>query len=229
VLLSGGLDSAVAAACVRADGDELHALSFDYGQRHRSELDAASHVAAALDVRTHRVVRVDLRAIGGSALTDDLPVPRRRPKGEIGSHVPSTYVPARNTVFLSIGLSLAETLDARRIVIGANALDYAGYPDCREPFLQAFEQLASVATAAGTERGVRFRVHAPLLHLSKAEIVLRGVELGAPLSLTHSCYDPIDTVDAVLACGDCDSCVLRANGFRAAGVSDPTAYARAPS
>lgn len=226
VLLSGGLDSAVAAACARADGDELHALAFDYGQRHRAELAASARVAGALPVRSHRVVRVDLRAIGGSALTDDIPVPHGRPEGAIGSGVPTTYVPARNTVFLALGLGLAETLGARRIVIGANALDYSGYPDCREPFLRAFERLASLATAAGTEHGATFAVHAPLLHMTKAEIVLRGIELGAPLALTHSCYDPVETASAVLACGACDSCLLRAKGFREAGVTDPTVYAR---
>lgn len=223
VLLSGGLDSCVAGAWVRSRGRDLHAVSFDYGQRHRIELDAAARVAAALGAVSATVVAVDLRAIGGSALTSDTAVPKDR--AEIGAGVPSTYVPARNTIFLSLALGLAETRGADEIVIGANALDYSGYPDCREPYLRAFEAMANLATAASAESGVRFRVAAPLVAMTKAEIVREGVRLGAPLGLTHSCYDPAGP--GGLACGRCDSCVLRRRGFEQAGVPDPTRYAGA--
>jgi 7-cyano-7-deazaguanine synthase len=219
VLLSGGLDSAVAAAWARAGGADVHAVSFDYGQRHRIELAAAARVAAALGVASHRTVPVGLDLLGGSSLTTAAEVPKDR--AEVGHDVPNTYVPARNTVFLSIALGLAEVVGAPRLVIGANALDYSGYPDCREPYLNAFEALANLATAAGTEGGTRFEIEAPLLHLTKAEIVRLGVRLGAPLHLTHSCYDPSS---GGRACGRCDSCGLRARGFAEAGVPDPTRY-----
>jgi 7-cyano-7-deazaguanine synthase len=216
VLLSGGLDSYTAAAIVQRDGFDVCALSVSYGQRHVREIDAARAIARALGVREHLEVRVDLAAFGGSALTADTPVPKDR---AIDATIPSTYVPARNTVFLSLALAWAEVLDARDIAIGANALDYSGYPDCRPEYLQAFERLAVLATRAGVE-GARFRIHAPLLHMSKAEIIRTGLSLGLDYGLTHSCYDP----DAAgRPCGRCDSCVLRAKGFAEAGVSDPTA------
>jgi len=220
VLLSGGLDSTTVLAIARSKGFECHCLTVDYGQRHRVEIAAAHRAAESLGAASHRVVQLDLRAIGGSALTDDIDVPKDREPTEEG--VPATYVPARNTVLLALLLGLAETTGAADLFIGANAVDYSGYPDCRPEFLQAFEGLAGLATVAGTEKGVTFRVHAPLLHLTKAEIILRGVELGVDYALTHSCYDP--TPDG-LACGRCDSCVLRRRGFADAGVPDPTRYA----
>jgi 7-cyano-7-deazaguanine synthase len=215
VLLSGGLDSYTAAAIVRRQGFDLYALSVNYGQRHARELESARNVARALGVVRHLEVAVDLRAVGGSSLTSDESVPMDRDLAV--AEIPSTYVPARNTVFLSLALGWAEVLGARDIVIGINALDYSGYPDCRPEFIQAFEQLAALATRAGVE-GVRTRVHAPLLTMTKAEIIRRGVELGLDYGLTHSCYDP---VDAGRPCGRCDSCVLRARGFQEAGVVDP--------
>lgn len=226
-LLSGGLDSAVAAACVSADGAALHTLAVDYGQRCRAELAASRAVSLHLGALTHREVRVDLRALGGSALTDDIDVPRDRSDHEIGEGVPVTYVPARNTVLLSVALGLAEVVGAADLVIGANALDYSGYPDCRGPYLEAFERLAGLATAAGTEHGVTFRVRAPLLEMSKADIVRRGLELGVSLGATMSCYDPVERDGAWLHCGGCDSCALRRRGFREAGADDPTPYAGA--
>ena len=225
-LLSGGLDSTVAAACALADGRTVHGVSFDYGQRHRAELAAAARVAATLRLASHRVVAVDLAAIGGSALTADVAVPKGRDADAIGRGVPVTYVPARNTVFLALALGLAETLGAEEIVIGANAVDYSGYPDCRGPYLAAFEAMANLATAAGVEGRARFRIVAPLLAMPKAEIVRTGARLSAPLALTHSCYDPVGP--EALACGSCDSCVLRRRGFVEAGVPDPTRYAVAP-
>ncbi len=215
VLLSGGLDSYTAAAIVQRQGFDLYALSVNYGQRHARELESARNVARALGVVRHLEVAVDLRAVGGSSLTSDESVPMDRDLAV--AEIPSTYVPARNTVFLSLALGWAEVLGARDIVIGINALDYSGYPDCRPEFIQAFEQLAALATRAGVE-GARTRVHAPLLTMTKAEIIRRGVELGLDYGLTHSCYDP---VDAGRPCGRCDSCVLRARGFQEAGVVDP--------
>ncbi len=220
VLLSGGLDSATTLAVARSEGLACHCLTVDYGQRHRVELEAAEAVARQLGAASHRVVSLDLRAIGGSALTDDIQVPHHEDPGS-GS-VPVTYVPARNTVLLALLLGLAEVLGARDLFLGANAVDYSGYPDCRPAFLRAFEELAAVATRAGTEEGARFRVRAPLLHLSKAEIVRLGMELGVDFSLTWSCYDPRP---GNLACGLCDACVLRRRGFQEAGVPDPTPYA----
>jgi 7-cyano-7-deazaguanine synthase len=215
VLLSGGLDSYTAAAIAREQGFELCALTIQYGQRHAREIEAARHVARALGVTRHVELQVDLRAFGGSSLTSDLPVPKERAieTGEI----PSTYVPARNTVFLSLALAWAESLDARDIFIGVNALDYSGYPDCRPEYIEAFERMAALATRAGVQGG-RFRIHAPLLALSKADIIRRGVDLGLDYGITHSCYDPDP---AGRPCGRCDSCRLRAAGFAQSGIADP--------
>jgi 7-cyano-7-deazaguanine synthase len=215
VLLSGGLDSYTAAAIAKAQRFTLFALTIDYGQRHAREVDAARVVARALEVERHLELAVDLRAIGGSSLTTDQPVPRDRDLG--ASDIPSTYVPARNTIFLSLALGWAEVVGARDLVIGVNALDYSGYPDCRPEFIGAFERLADLATRAGVE-GERFRVHTPLLTLGKADIIRRGLELKLDYGLTHSCYDPAPDGRP---CGACDSCVLRAKGFREAGVPDP--------
>jgi 7-cyano-7-deazaguanine synthase len=221
VLLSGGLDSATCLAWARAQGYEAHTLAIDYGQRHRVELAAAARVAAALGSASHRVVAADLRAIGGSALTSEVAVPKDRDDATMGADIPVTYVPARNTVFLSIALGLAETLGAADLVAGMNALDYSGYPDCRPGFVRAFEALARVATRAGVE-GAAYRVHTPLMSLDKAGIIRLGVSLGVDYGITHSCYDPAP--DGA-ACGRCDSCALRRKGFREAGVPDPTRYA----
>ena len=214
VLLSGGLDSYTAAAIARAEGFRLFALTVRYGQRHAAEIDASRRVAANLGVVRHVEIDVDLSMFGGSSLTTDTPVPKDRQI--IPSEIPSTYVPARNTVFLSLALGWAEVLGAHDIVIGVNALDYSGYPDCRPEYIAAFEQLASLATARGMQ-GERFRIHAPLQMLTKAQIIRRGVELGLDYGLTHSCYDPGPSGP----CGRCDSCVLRAAGFAEAGVVDP--------
>jgi len=220
------MDSAVALAEARAAGFETYALTVRYGQRHACELAAARRVAQALGAREQREVAVDLAALGGSALTGAGAVPKDREEGAIGAGgVPATYVPARNTVLLALALSWAEALGARDLFLGVNALDYSGYPDCRPEFLSAFESLAALATAAGTEHGARFRVHAPLLALTKREIVLRAEELGVDLGLTHSCYDPLERAGEVLACGRCDACRLRLKGFREAGRRDPVRYA----
>lgn len=216
VLVSGGLDSATALAVARRDGFECYALSVDYGQRHRFELEAAAAVARHLGAAEHRVVSVDLRAIGGSALTDDVDVP----KSGVGEGIPVTYVPARNLTFLSIALGWAEVLGAHDLYIGINAVDFSGYPDCRPGFVGAFERVANVATKAGVE-GEPFRVRAPLIDLTKAEIIRLGADLGVDYSLTHSCYDP---ASGGAACGRCDSCRLRRAGFEVAGVPDPTRY-----
>ncbi|HET9151257.1 MAG TPA: 7-cyano-7-deazaguanine synthase QueC [Gemmatimonadales bacterium] len=225
VLLSGGMDSATAAAIARADGFLLHALTVRYGQRHAVELEAARRVARALGVVEHRAVDVGLDAIGGSALTDAIPVPMDRAASALGSDIPATYVPARNTVFLSLALGHAEVVGAFDIVIGANALDYSGYPDCRPEYLAAFERLANLATRAGAEGRGHFTVHAPLLQLTKREIVQRGAALGVDFSLTHTCYAPDE---AGRACGRCDACQLRLKGFREAGMEDPVRYRPAP-
>ncbi len=218
VLLSGGLDSATAAAWARHRGERLAALSFDYGQRHRVELTAAREVAAALGISDHTVMPIDLAAFGGSALVDPgLPVPKGRSDEAIAAGIPVTYVPARNTVFLALALALAETRGAHRIVLGVNAVDYSGYPDCRPEFLAAFAQLANLGTKAGVE-GVQFELLAPLVSLSKAEIIQAGLNLGIDYGLTTSCYDP--GVDGA-ACGGCDSCLIRAAGFAAVGIADP--------
>jgi len=220
VLCSGGLDSTVAAAEARVAGYELYLLSVNYGQRHAVELARMPEIASALGARRHLVVEVDLRAIGGSALTDEVPVPKDRPDDMIGAGIPPTYVPARNTIFLALALGWAEVLGAEAIYIGANVLDYSGYPDCRPEFLEAFEALAKRGTRVGAEGG-SIRVVAPLLRMTKADIIRRGVALKAPLQLTHSCYDPDGQGRA---CGRCDSCRLRRKGFADAQVADPTAY-----
>lgn len=223
VLLSGGLDSTTVVAMARAAGFEPYALSFRYGQRHAVELDAAARVAAMFGV-VHRTVTVDLSALGGSALTDDIAVPKDRDAAQMGDDIPVTYVPARNTVFLAVALGWAELLQTGDIFIGVSDLDNSGYPDCRPPFIEAFQKLAQVATADGVTNRVRYRVHAPLMQMTKADIVQRGIELGVDYSMTHSCYDPSP---AGLACGRCDSCALRRKGFQEAGVPDPTRYATA--
>lgn len=220
VLLSGGLDSATTAAVAKRDGFRVHALSVDYGQRHAVELDSARLVAADLALARHVVVRVDLRAVGGSALTDDIAVPKNEDPTAGG--IPVTYVPARNTLLLSLALGFAEVVGAFDIFIGVNALDYSGYPDCRPEFIRAFEKLANVATKAGTTAGA-FTIHAPLIDLSKAEIIRLGTGLGVDYASTTSCYDPDPDGRA---CGECDSCQLRLRGFAEAGLKDPVAYAR---
>jgi len=216
-LLSGGLDSTTCLALAIREGFSCYALSFDYGQRHRVELEAASRMAQLLGASEHRIVAVDLASFGGSALTSDIAVPKG---GEIGHDIPVTYVPARNTIFLSLALAWAEVLGSSDIFLGVNALDYSGYPDCRPEFIEAFERMANLATRAGVEGKTRVRIRTPLLRLSKAEIVELAHSLGVDFRLTHSCYDP-DT--AGRACGACDSCVLRAKGFREAGLIDPLA------
>lgn len=221
VLLSGGLDSTTALAVARGQGFECYALSVDYGQRHRVELERAAAVATALGAVEHRTVKLDLRQIGGSALTSDLAVPKDRSDTEMGHGVPVTYVPARNTILLGLALGYAEVVGAFDLFIGANVLDYSGYPDCRPEFLSAFESLANLATKAATEGAGRFRVHSPLLKLTKAEIIREGTKLGVDYGQTLSCYDPDATGRA---CGRCDSCLLRKKGFAEAGVPDPTSY-----
>ena len=220
VLLSGGLDSATTLAVAMDKGFDAHALSFDYGQRHSIEVTAAKRVAASLGAREHRIAEIDLRIFGGSALTDEIAVPKNRDARKTGG-IPITYVPARNTIFLSYALAWCEVLGAADIFIGVNAIDYSGYPDCRPAFIAAFEELAGVATKAGVE-GTRFQIHAPLISMSKSQIIQKGTELGVDFSLTHSCYDPVEDH---LACGACDSCRLRLEGFRAAGLDDPISYA----
>ena len=218
ILLSGGLDSATTLHVARNQGFELYALSFRYGQRHAHELDCAARIAGAAGVARHVVLDVNLRAFGGSALTDDIAVPKHRPVAEMGTGIPVTYVPARNTVFLSLALAWAEALGAADIFIGVNALDYSGYPDCRPEFIAAFEHMANLATKAGVEGRMRFRVHTPLIRLSKAAIIKTGVELGVDFGLTSSCYDPLPDGRP---CGACDSCELRRKGFAEAGLRDP--------
>ena len=220
VLVSGGLDSATTLAVAIADGFDCYALSFDYGQRHAVELDAAKAVCEAMGVRRHVVMPLDMRPFGGSALTADIDVPKDRSDEAMTGGIPVTYVPARNTVFLSLALGWAEALGAFDLFAGVNAVDYSGYPDCRPEFIAAFERVANLATKAGVENEGRFRVHTPLIELTKAEIIRLGTSHGVDYSLTHSCYDPDGG-----ACGRCDSCVLRRRGFEAAGVPDPTVYA----
>lgn len=222
VLLSGGMDSATSAAIARADGYDVHALSIRYGQRHAVELEAARRVAAQLGISRHLVVDLDLRAFGGSALTAEVEVPKDTPLERIGAGIPPTYVPARNTIFLALALGWAEALGARDIYIGANALDYSGYPDCRPEFIAAFERMANLGTRAGVE-GDGFQIHTPLISLTKREIVLRGLALGVDFGLTSTCYDPAP--DGA-ACGRCEACILRRKGFAEAGAEDPTSYRR---
>ncbi len=221
VLLSGGLDSATTTAIALQQGFTLHALSVDYGQRHRFELSAARRVVQALGVQGHVVLSVDLARLGGSALTDDIVVPKDRQSDRMADEIPVTYVPARNTVLLSLALAHAEVIGAADIFVGVNAVDYSGYPDCRPEYIAAFAALANLATKAGVEGRLKFNVHAPLINMTKGEIIRRGVELGVDYSLTHSCYDP----DANgLACGHCDACRLRLQGFAEAGLTDPLKY-----
>ena len=222
VLLSGGLDSTTVLAIARSEGFAVFAISFSYGQRHSLELESARRVADAMHVEKHLVVEFDLRAIGGSALTDEIDVPRGRSAEEMAGGVPVTYVPARNTIFLSFALAWAEVLGVQDIFIGVNALDYSGYPDCRPEYIEAFERMTNLATKAGIEGRMRLKIHTPLIAMTKAEIIRTGLHLGVDYSLTHSCYDP---TPEGLACGACDSCLLRLKGFKEAGASDPLSYA----
>lgn len=224
VLLSGGLDSATVLAIARGQGFELYALSFSYGQRHIWELEAAARVAASIGVAQHRTAAIDLRIFGGSALTDDIAVPKGRTTHDMSHGIPITYVPARNTIFLSFALAWAEVLGSSDIFIGVNALDYSGYPDCRPEFIEAFEKLANLATKAGVEGRQTLKIHTPLIALTKAEIIRKGIELDVDYGLTSSCYDPSANGEP---CGECDSCVLRQKGFRENGIEDPLSYRRA--
>jgi len=221
VLLSGGLDSATVLAMAQAEGFDAYALSFSYGQRHAWELECAQRMAAALGAKEHRTAAIDLRAFGGSALTAEIDVPKGRSEEEMAGEIPITYVPARNTIFLSFALAWAEVLGASDIYIGVNALDYSGYPDCRPEFIEAFERLANLATKAGVEGRQRLKIHTPLIALTKAQIIERGLALGVDYGLTSSCYDPSAAGEP---CGQCDSCVLRQKGFRENGISDPLRY-----
>ncbi len=221
VLSSGGIDSTTAMAVAKDEGFDIFSLSIDYGQRHAVELEASNRVAQALGARRHLVIRIDLRAIGGSALTADIAVPHHRSEEELVSGIPITYVPARNTIFLSYALAWAEVLEAADIFLGVNAVDYSGYPDCRPEYIRAFEVMANLAIKAAVEGRMNISIRTPLVHMTKAEIIRKGMELGVDYRLTHSCYDP----DAQgRACGDCDSCLIRKKGFREAGIPDPTVY-----
>ena len=221
VLLSGGLDSTTALAIAKAEGFTPYAMTFRYGQRHNVEIEAATRIADAMGVADHRVVDIDLRMIGGSALTDDIAVPKGRELDEMESGIPVTYVPARNTIFLSFALAWAEVLDALDIFIGVNAVDYSGYPDCRPEYIEAYTRMANLATKKTTESSDKLTIHTPLIHLTKAEIIQRGLDLGVDYSLSSTCYDP--TADGQ-ACGQCDACLLRLKGFEDAGVADPVRY-----
>ncbi len=223
ILTSGGIDSTTAMAVAKREGYELHCLSFDYGQRHAVELDASRKMAGALGARQHLVVRIDLGKIGGSALTADIAVPHGRKEEQLASGIPVTYVPARNTIFLSYALAWAEVLEAADIFIGVNAVDYSGYPDCRPEYILAFEAMANLAIKAAVEGKMKIAIRTPLIKMTKAEIIRTGTELGVDYRLTHSCYDPDPQGRA---CGDCDSCLLRKKGFREAGIEDPTVYGR---
>jgi len=222
VLLSGGLDSATVLAVARYEGYAISAMSFRYGQRHSAELESAKKVAKVMGVEQHLIIDFDLRSIGGSALTDRIDVPKQRSSDEIASGIPVTYVPARNTIFLSFALAWSEVLGAEDIFIGVNALDYSGYPDCRPEYIEAFERMANLATKAGVEGRLRLTIHTPLIAMTKAQIITAGIELGVDYSLTHSCYDP---TSEGIACGKCDSCALRLRGFAEAEVQDPLCYA----
>ncbi|PIQ96106.1 MAG: 7-cyano-7-deazaguanine synthase QueC [Nitrospinae bacterium CG11_big_fil_rev_8_21_14_0_20_56_8] len=221
VLLSGGVDSTTVLAIAKREGFQCYALSFDYGQRHRVELDYAAEVARILGAVEHKIVHIDLRAFGGSALTSSIPVPHGRTEKEIATGIPITYVPARNTIFLSFALAYGEVVGARDLFIGVNAIDYSGYPDCRPEFIEAFQHLANLATRSGVEENGGFRIHTPLINLTKSEIIQKGMKLGVEYARTHSCYDPSPEGKA---CGQCDSCLLRLKGFREAGCDDPAAY-----
>jgi 7-cyano-7-deazaguanine synthase len=222
ILLSGGLDSATVAAIAKKQGFELHALSIRYGQRHERELESAKSVARIVGAQNHLTIGFDLRAIGGSALTDEIAVPKGRVPTEVAHGIPATYVPARNTIFLSFALALAERIGAEDIFFGANQLDYSGYPDCREEYIRAFEAMANLATKAAVEGKSKFKIHTPLIEMTKAQIIRKGMELGLDYALTWSCYDP---APEGRACGLCDSCQLRLRGFREAGLDDPLPYA----
>ena len=217
VLLSGGVDSTTTLAIAKSEGYETYALSFNYGQRHAIELEAAKRIAEHFQVKEHLTIDIDLRHIGGSALTDDIEVPKDRSNAEVGGDIPITYVPARNTIFLSFAMAWAEVLGVDTIFIGVNAIDYAGYPDCRPEYIAAFERMANLATKAGVEGNTRLQIRTPLINLTKAEIIKKGLELGVDYGLTHSCYDPTESGEA---CGRCDSCLLRRKGFQEAGVPD---------
>jgi 7-cyano-7-deazaguanine synthase len=221
ILLSGGLDSATMAAIAKKEGFELHALSIHYGQRHERELESAKKVARLLGARNHLIIEFDLRAIGGSALTDEIAVPKGRLPAEIAHGIPATYVPARNTIFLSFALALAEKIGVEDIFFGANQLDYSGYPDCREGYIRAFETMANLATKAGVEGKSTVKIQTPLIEMTKAQIIRKGIELGVDYALTWSCYDPAPDGRA---CGLCDSCQLRLKGFQEAGLNDPVPY-----
>jgi len=221
VLSSGGIDSTTAMAIAKHEGFKIFSLSFFYGQRHANELDAAKKVAIAIGVTEHLVINIDLKQIGGSSLTDDIDVPKDRDEQEMVREIPVTYVPARNTIFLSFALAWAEVLKSSDIFIGVNAIDYSGYPDCRPEYIDAFERMANLATKAGVEGTTKIRIRTPLIRLTKAAIIQKGIELGVDYVLTHSCYDPSPQG---LACGKCDSCFLRRKGFKEAGVTDPTRY-----
>jgi len=226
VLSSGGIDSTTAMAIARSEGYEIYSLSFYYGQRHAVEVEASNKVADALGAREHFVINIDLGKIGGSALTADIGVPKDRTEGEIAGEIPVTYVPARNTIFLSYALAWAEVLRASDIFIGVNAVDYSGYPDCRPAYIEAYEKMANLAIKASVEGEMRIRIQTPLIHMTKAEIIKKGVQLGVDYSMTHSCYDPGPTGKS---CGRCDSCLLRKKGFREAGFPDPTEYVSVPA
>jgi 7-cyano-7-deazaguanine synthase len=226
VLLSGGMDSAAALAIAGREGFEVYVMTFRYGQRHAIEVEVARRIADRAGVAAHRVIDIDLRVFGGSALTADIPVPQGRPEGEIGRGVPITYVPGRNTIFLAYATAWAEVLGADDIFIGVNAIDYSGYPDCRPEFIEAFERMARLATRAGVEEHRRLTIHTPLIRMSKADIVRKGLELGVDYGLTTTCYDPSEVGEA---CGRCEACVLRLRGFREVGVPDPIRYRRGGS
>jgi 7-cyano-7-deazaguanine synthase len=221
VLSSGGIDSTTVMAMAKHEGFKIFSLSFFYGQRHAFELEAAQKVANAIGVTEHLVINIDLKQIGGSSLTDDMDVPKNRDEQEMSREIPATYVPARNTIFLSFALAWAEVLKSSDIFIGVNAIDYSGYPDCRPEYIDAFEKMANLATKAGVEGTTKIKIRTPLIRLTKSEIIQKGIELGVDYALTHSCYDPSPQG---LACGRCDSCQLRKKGFKEAGVSDPTRY-----
>jgi len=221
VLLSGGLDSTTTLAIAKSLGYDLFAISFNYGQRHKVELERAKTVAREIKTKEHRIINIDLRQFGGSALTDDIDVPTHRKNEEMSTSIPITYVPARNTIFLSYSLAYAEVIQCNNIFIGVTSVDYSGYPDCRPEFITAFEILANLATKAGVEGMDRIKIHTPLIHMSKAEIIKEGLSLGVDYGLTHSCYDPNEVG---LACGSCDSCLLRLKGFKKLGVEDPLKY-----
>lgn len=222
VLLSGGIDSSTVLAIAKKAGYEPQAISFDYGQRHRKELECANNICRSMGIKNHIVIKIDLRQIGGSALTDDIEVPKDRTGEEIGGGIPLTYVPARNTIFLSFALGLSEVIGTGDIFIGVNVIDYSGYPDCRPEFIEAYEKMANLATKTGVE-GKSIRIHTPLIKMTKAEIIKKGMELGVDYSLTSSCYDPSPEG---LACGRCDSCILRLKGFSLAGFHDPIEYSK---